>query len=285
MQLKILGQPEPSVDTPCVHYCDPKRVRFEKRADGQFQNIRGRIKDVSGLQASVVEAGNRILQPVQLKMVDGALVCVEGHRRTIVARNLGIPLPYLLVEVDGQLDTLDWMLVSNVRKNFPPLILDKEGGIIGGLAYAVSQKVQQGKSPLQIGRLMGYKTDKSVRLLIDLYQADVAVRKAVAAGRMSLQAFATIRNTAPAQQTAVMEAIEAEAEDKDSIKFTKDNLRKAAKEKHAQEQPFLLLSDEPTVVEKLNQLKHQLLILLSAQNGLGPREKAILVEIKEIANV
>ncbi len=285
MQQLLRPQNETQEFVQQVQYCDPNQVVFEKRPDGHYLNIRGQIRDTSGLQASIVEAGNQILKPVELKIVNGELTCIDGHRRTIVARKLDIPLPYILVNLVGELDTLDHMLISNVRQNFPYLILDKEGLIIGGLAYAIHQKLQQGKTTIQIARMMGYKTDRTVKLLVDLFKADTHVRKAVAKGNMSLKAFETIRHVPHSKQTAVLAEIESRVDEGAEVKFTKDNLRRAAKKQKSQSQPNLVMSDEQTVIQKLNNVKNQLQTLLMVHTPLGPMEKEILYQIKELTNV
>lgn len=285
MQMQLMAPvhlPEPIEQ---VLFCDPHQVVFEKREDGRFLNVRGKVKDTSCLQSSIVEANNRILNPVQLKLVDGQLICVDGHRRTIAARKLDIPLPYLLININDGLDSIDHMLVSNVRQNFPPLVLDSDGTIVGGLAHAVAQKVAQGKTPLQIARLMGYKTDRTVKRLIALFKADAKVLRAVASGRMSLKAFDAIRTLTAEKQTAVLETIEETVAPDEEMTYTKDSLRRASKKQSTNTQHTLTVPDEPSVVQQLNQLKHQLQTLLLTQPVLGPREQEILNEIKEIVHV
>lgn len=179
-----------------ILYCDPDDIMLEKREDGHLLNPRHRTGDTTDLTLSAQAANGRILMPLLLYRNEaGQLVAGDGQRRIAAARKLGVQVPYIEVEAHptngavsaSGLDSLDIMLVSNVRKEFPPLVLDKAGNIVGGLAYAVRTKVQQGKSTIAIARLMGLKTDRSVKLLLSLFEAPLNVRQAIAAGRMSLQ--------------------------------------------------------------------------------------------------
>ena len=177
------------------------------------------------------------------------------------------------------------MLISNVREDFPYLILDKEGNIIGGLAFAINLKLQQGRTTIQIARLMGYKTDRTIRLLVDLYKADVKVRKAVVSGKMTLKSFETIRRLSASEQTAVIEEVESNIDEGEEAKFTKANLRRAANNRTSELQPILVVSDEPSVIQQLNALKNQLQTILLAHGPFGSIEKEILKQIQEIAHV
>ena len=129
-----------------IQYCDPDEIMLEKRADGHLLNPRHRTGDTSDLTLSAQETNGRILMPLLLYRNEaGQLVAGDGQRRIAAARKLKIQVPYIEIEAqptngavaEGGLDSLDVMLASNVRKEFPPLVLDKAGNIVGGLAYAV----------------------------------------------------------------------------------------------------------------------------------------------------
>lgn len=285
MQPKLLDIEQEVENGRQILFCNANTVKFEKRDDGLPLNIRGKIRNTTDLETSVKAAGNKILHAVHLRIGEaGHLICVEGHRRTVVARKLKIPLPYILVETDESLDIVAHMLASNVRKAFPNLVIDQNGEIIGGLAYAVCQKLQQGKTPMQVAQLMGYKTDKTVKRLLALYQADFQVKKAVATGRMSLSAFDAIRFESTSQQTAVLEAIE-DNNDDDEVTFTKEKLRRASTKLKLENQKTLVTIDEPTTVEQLNTIKNKLAGLLKTEARFGPREKLILEKIKGMIDV
>lgn len=275
-----------------IQYCDPDDIMLEKREDGHLLNPRHRTGDTTDLTLSAQAANGRIILPLLLYRNEaGQLVAGDGQRRIAAARKLGLQVPYIEIEAqptngavsEGGLDSLDIMLVSNVRKEFPPLVLDKEGNIVGGLAYAVRTKAQQGKSTMAIARLMGMKTDRNVKLLLSLFEASLNVRQAIAAGRMSLHAYEGIRHTAQAEQAEVVAAIEAKADDNQEIQITRDKVRRDARKVQATKQPTLVTNDEPTIVQQLNEIKAKLEAIL-ATSPLGLREQYVVDQIKELVS-
>lgn len=273
-----------------IEYCDPDDIILEKREDGHLLNPRHRTGNSTDLTLSAQEANGRIIMPLLLyRNGEGQLVAGDGQRRIAAARKLGIQLPYIEIEAqptngavsEGGLDSLDIMLVSNVRKEFPPLVLDKAGNIIGGLAYAVRTKAQQGKSTMAIARLMGMKTDRTVKLLLSIFEAPLNVRQAIAAGRMSLHAYEGIQHAPQADQVQVLDAIEAKATEGEAVQITRDKVRREARKVQATKQPALITNDEPTIVQQLNEIKARLERLL-AGGSLGLRERYVVDQIKEI---
>lgn len=273
-----------------IQYCDPDDIILEKREDGHLLNPRHRTGDTTDLTLSAQAANGRIIVPLLLYRNEaGQLVAGDGQRRITAARKLGIQVPYIEIEAqptngaasEGGLDSLDIMLVSNVRKELPPLVLDKKGNIVGGLAYAVRTKVQQGKSTMSIARLMGMKTDRSVKLLLSLFEAPPNVRQAIAAGRMSLHAYESIHHAPQTDQAEVVAAIEAKAEADEDIQITRDKVRREARKVQATKQPTLVTNDEPTIVQQLHEIKGKLEAIL-ATGPLGLREQYVVDQIKEI---
>lgn len=273
-----------------IQYCDPDDIMLEKREDGHLLNPRHRTGDTTDLTLSAQEANGRIIMPLLLYRNEaGQLVAGDGQRRIAAARKLGLQVPYIEIEAqptngavsEGGLDSLDIMLVSNVRKEFPSLVLDKAGNIVGGLAYAVQTKARQGKSTMAIARLMGMKTDRNVKLLLSLFEAPGNVRQAIAAGRMSLHAYEGIRHAAQADQAEVVAAIEAKADDNEEIQITRDKVRREARKVQATKQPTLVTNDEPTIVQQLNEIKARLEAILTT-GPLGLREQYVVDQIKEI---
>ncbi|GIK54582.1 MAG: hypothetical protein HND44_00900 [Chloroflexi bacterium] len=273
-----------------IQYCHPDDIMLEKREDGHLLNPRHRTGDTTDLTLSAQAANGRLIVPLLLYRNEaGQLVAGDGQRRIAAARKLGIQVPYIEIEAqptngavsEGGLDSLDIMLVSNVRQEFPPLVLDREGHIVGGLAYAVRTKTRQGKSTMAIARLMGMKTDRSVKLLLSLFEAPLNVRQAIAAGRMSLHAYEGIRHAAQAEQAEVVAVIEAKAEADEEIQITRDKVRRAARNVQASRQPTLVTNDEPTIVQQLNEIKARLEAILTA-GPLGLREQYVVEQIKEM---
>lgn len=273
-----------------IQYCDPDDILLEKREDGHLLNPRHRTGDTTDLTLSAQAANGRILMPLLLYRNEaGQLVAGDGQRRIAAARKLGVQVPYIEVEAQptngaasaGGLDSLDIMLVSNVRKEFPPLVLDKAGNIVGGLAYAVRTKVGQGKSTMAIARLMGLKTDRHVKLLLSLFEAPLNVRQAIAAGRMSLHAYEGIQHASQAEQAEVVAVIEDKVAEGADIQITRDKVRRAARNVQATRQPTLVTNDEPTIVQQLHEIKGRLEVIL-ASGPLGLREQYVVAQIKEI---
>lgn len=273
-----------------IQYCHPDDIILEKRADGRLLNPRGRTGDTTDITLSVQETNRQILVPVLLYRNEaGQLVAGDGQRRIAAARKLGIQVPYIEVEAratngagpEGKPDSLDIMLASNVRKEFPPLILDREGHIVGGLAHAVQMKVQQGKSTMAIARQMGLKSDRTVKLLLSLFKAPVNVRRAMADGRLSLHAYEGLQHASRADQEEVVASIAAKAGSDETSQITRDQVRRETRKLQATRQPGLVVGDEVTLVQQLHEIKAQLEKILAA-GPLGLREQYVVEQIKEI---
>lgn len=251
----------------------PETFCIEVDAGGAPINPRGPIRDTTDLQASIKEAG-RIIEPILVaRDADGRLWVRNGHRRVTAARILAIDVPYVVVGDDGRTDALDLMLASNVRQAFPDIVLDKSGAVIGGLARAVADKLAGGaRTRESLARLMGMRPDV-VSAYERLVAAPVDVRRAVAAGRLSITGFARMKHAPADVQQEIVAGDEAVP-----VTAVRDGLRRARRER----QPQLdgATPDEASTVQQLNAIANSLRAILS--QPLGPREKILIKQIHSI---
>lgn len=218
-------------------------------------NPRGAIHDTTDLQDSIRKVG-RILIPLLVRLDDqGRMWLIDGARRLTAARAMRLDsVPYLIVDA-AESEVLDLMLVSNVRREFPPVVLDKSGEVVGGLVKAIVTRLGRGDITMQeLARVMGLRPD-AVSAYVQLAHAPVSVRRAVADGRLSMTAFARMKH-APADVQAATVA------DGDETPVTVERvrriLRQAASDETAVVEPDMtdvLLEQVGALVRALRQLR------------------------------
>ncbi|MCP4358508.1 MAG: hypothetical protein GY796_10875, partial [Chloroflexi bacterium] len=99
----------------------------------------------------------------------------------------------------------------------------------------------------------------------------------------SLHAYEGIRHASQEDQTEVVATIEAKAGDDEEIQITRDRVRREARKVQATKQPFLVTSDEATIVQQLNEIRAKLEAILIT-GPLGIREQYVVDQIKEIVS-
>lgn len=163
-----------------------------------WQNIRKDIGDISELVESVRTRG--VLTPtVGRRRPDGRVELIVGQRRRAACIELELELPVIVREFDDEA-AIDLQLVENLdREDLPPL--DE--------AAAYSAKLERGLSVRQIadgiGRGPGYVA-KRLKLL-DLGKD---VRKALAAGDISVTVAEMIGRVPPKLQAEALKAVSAD---------------------------------------------------------------------------
>lgn len=192
---------------------------------GRKVNPRGPIRDTADLQDSIREHG-QIFQPLLVRRDQaGRLFLIDGERRLTAAKIMGLPLvPYAIIEAEG-VNIVDLMLATNLHEQFPEIVIDKAGAVVGGVAFAVAQRLTApGMTIERLARVMGKRPDL-VSAYRQLTVAPVEVREAVARGRLSMSAFARMKH-APAHVQA--EIVRAAANDDKDV--TLDKVREALRQ-------------------------------------------------------
>lgn len=182
----------------------PSAIRLHM-ASGRKVNPRGPIRDTTDLQQSIGKHG--ILQPLLVRLdAQGHLWLIDGERRLTAAKALGLPVvPYVVREAEG-INIVDLMLATNLHEQFPDIVIDGAGTVVGGVAFAVAQRLAQGDTTIEgLARVMGLRPDL-VSAYNHLTQAPVEIRQAVARGRLSMTAYARMKRAPEAVQVEIVQA-------------------------------------------------------------------------------
>ena len=259
-----------------IEYVSPTEILIEVDEVGRPVNPRGRVRDTTDLQASIQEAGG-IVEPLLVRRgEDGRLWLVNGHRRLVAASRLGLTaVPVVAVEVRSGMSSRTMMLASDVRQAFPALVLDKTGTVIGGVAAAVREELEEtGRTRESLARVMGIRPDV-VSAYEQLVRAPVEVRRAVADGRLSINGFARMKHSPAEVQSEIVAAAEGEAV---TVRAVREGLKQASMVQRTEEG---VMYQEEDAVAVLNGVKARLMGVL-AEGELGMRERFLLTEIGDI---
>lgn len=252
----------------------PGDISIEVDAEGNPRNPRGPVTDTTDLQASIKEIG-RIVEPLLVyRNPDGTYTVAKGHRRLTAARIMNLAaVPCIVIERDPALNLLDVMLSDFVHQSFPPIVLNGKGGVVGGVAKAVASRLATGDRTMEsLARLMGVRPDV-VSALNQLNYAPLAVKKAVADGRLSLTAFARMKHAPEDVQTRIVE-------DEDDV--TVSRVREALREAKAEDAQATGEEEGPPLLEQLNDVLA--FLRWAAGTELGPREAYVWGQIQEVVN-
>lgn len=160
-------------------------------------NIRGpNVGDTTDIQESI--KGRRIEEPLWVRPgdVDGTFVLIDGRRRLTAARAVGQEtVPVLLKDVDAE-EAIDLMLTSDMRKDQPPLVLDGEGNVIGGLCWAFYHKLETGYRQIDLMATSGVSADV-IGAYAALYDDLPELKKAVLTGRLGMTVYALMKHMSP----------------------------------------------------------------------------------------
>ncbi len=167
--------------------------------DPQRPNIRGRIVDTTDLQPSIKENGIQV--PLQVRVAPdkpGYFYRIAGARRQIAARAVGLKHIPVIVEEDideGEIRRL--MLISDLHKSEPHIVLDKEGFAIAGKCRAVYEEIEIGGSTRQeLATAMGVSPD-IIGAYYCLYDEIPAIQVKVAKGQMAITVYSLIKHHGP----------------------------------------------------------------------------------------
>lgn len=230
----------------------------------------GRI-EIQDLVVSIAAVG--MLVPLLVSdNHDGTYTILSGNRRYAALKSLkggGIQsddtlnydaISCFLVDEDKDPDLV--VLAANVQEDFPPSILGQK---------FVDLIVEGGFKPRTLAQVRGITLAK-VELHMALAGSDKKIRKKVDKGELSLTAFKALRD-APAevkQDIAQREGVVTVSQTKTAIKQAK-----------WQDAGQALVPDEPSIVERLNEI-HDYITGLVTSGKLGIRERHVLGQIHDI---
>ena len=190
--------------------------------DPERPNIRGRIVDTTDLQPSIKENGIQV--PIQVRVAPGKpgyFYRIAGARRQIAARAVGLQFIPVIVEEDideGEIRRL--MLISDLHKAEPHIVLDKEGNAVAGKCRAVWEEIEYGESTRQeLATAMGVSPD-IIGAYYCLYDEIPAIQVKVAKGQMAITVYSLIKHHGPKVKHYM-----AQKRGKVSARYVRDALR------------------------------------------------------------
>lgn len=244
---------------------------------GHALNPRGERFTSTDLQASIRETG--VVEPLLCWRQGDQLWLLNGHRRLKAAEAVGLThVPVVVVDrVSSQAEALIHMLATDVHDDFPTLVLDADGSVIGGKALAVARLLQTpdettGELPTReaVGQLIGTNYNV-VTALERMLTAPVEVRRKIASGDLSVSAFSRMKYAPEDVQREIVDS----AEDAVSVTHVREKLREA---KQAKASPAPLPNED--LLAKLNQC-YQLLSSIEPAE-LSPRESMAYERIERL---
>jgi hypothetical protein len=167
--------------------------------DEENPNIRGpNVGSIADLKDSVAIHGIEEPLWVRPRVRDGKraywhLFLLDGRRRLACARALDLhEVPVIIKDVDGD-QAIELMLAKDMQKKQPPIVIDKEGQVVGGLCWAFHREFNAGKRQIDIAVARGVPSD-TVGAFIALYDDSVDMKKAVANGRVAITVYSLMKH-------------------------------------------------------------------------------------------
>ena len=164
--------------------------------DPERPNIRGRIVDTTDLQPSIKENGIQV--PIQVRVAPdkpGYFYRIAGARRQIAARAVGLKMVPVIIEEDideGEIRRL--MLISDLHKSEPHIVLDKEGFAVAGKCRAVYEEIKEaGSTRQELATAMGVSPD-IIGAYYCLFTEIPAIQLKVARGQMAITVYSLIKH-------------------------------------------------------------------------------------------
>ena len=123
-------------------------------------------------------------------------ILIDGRRRLTAAKAIGLEeVPCLLKVVDEE-EAIDLMLTADMRKKQPPIVLDKEDNVVGGLCWAFYRQVAAGKEMKDIALTRGVRAD-IVGAYVSLHDDLPELHRAVANGRLGITVYSLCKHQEP----------------------------------------------------------------------------------------
>lgn len=190
--------------------------------DPERPNIRGRVVDTTDLQPSIKEHG--IQNPIQVRIAPdkpGYFYRIAGARRQIAARAVGLTeVPVIVVEGADEREIRRLMLISDLHKSEPHIVINKDGEVVAGKCRAVYEEIEEnGSTRQELAAAMGVSPD-IIGAYYCLYTDLPEIQEKVAKGQMAITVYSLIKHHGPEVKMRL-----AEKRGKVSARYVRDTLK------------------------------------------------------------
>lgn len=169
--------------------------------DPNRPNIRGQVVDTTDLQDSIRENG--ILVPLQVRLAPdkpGYFYRITGNRRQVAARVVGLnEIPVIVNEDVTERDVRRMMLMSDLHKSEPHIVLNNEDEVIAGKCKAVYDEIMDTESDMSrqdLAASMGVSSDV-IGAYVCLHDDIPEIQRKVARGQMAITAYSLVKHHGP----------------------------------------------------------------------------------------
>ena len=239
-----------------------------------------RTRSAHDLEASL---RNGQEQPLWVRPApDGKFYLMDGYRRRHALNSIGAETAFVLVKDATDDEVARFMMISDLKRPQPDVVLNKEGEIIGGRAWSAMQISQRlGLKNYEIADLLTDSTPNIVGAYLALFDESVEVRRAVAEGAMAITTYSLLRRKSDELKQAMIE----KAERSKNGKVSAGTVRKAIRQSSGVEgaMPYIGVSG---LTQKLNEF---LSFVRTAQAIESPADidsaERIIARLEELLNL
>lgn len=169
--------------------------------DPDHPNVRGQVVNTTDLQESIRENG--ILVPLQVRLAPdnpGFFYRITGNRRQVAARVVGLEyLPVIVNENVTERDVRRMMLMSDLHKAEPHIVLDNDGEVIAGKCKAVYEEIMDDESTMSrqdLAASMGVSSDV-IGAYVCLHDDIPEIQRKVARKQLPITAYSLVKHHGP----------------------------------------------------------------------------------------
>lgn len=253
--------------------------------DPATPNVRGSVIDTTDLQSSISSDGLHDPLWVRPSGEPGEYYLINGHRRWTAVKALGWQYVPVLIKQVSQAEARRLMLISDMQKPHPHVVLDVEGEIVAGKALGIKQEIEQsGCSQVELGLALGISADV-IGAYMTLFDESLPIKKKVASGQLSITAYARMKHQPEAIKQAVAE-IEGNVPGSKIRELIKQQNKESQENDEGEPSPvtvqgfYLGVDDEQPIAAQLNAIRDTLAHI--ERDQLGDSELHILGEISQI---
>lgn len=162
--------------------------------DPDAPNIRGVVRDTTDLQPSIKEQG--VVDPLWVRPheeVEGEYLLIDGERRLIAARQVGLQTVPCLVKYGVTTEQVHrFMLIRNLQKAQPEIVIDANGQVVGGKVFVVRQEVDRGTPRYVLADILGEKPDV-VGAYYCLWDEPLELKQRVVKGQLAITVYSLMK--------------------------------------------------------------------------------------------